>query len=72
MVAFVTVPAESILPKAMVNTFVLFKSLTLSNVWIVANCCKFFVSAVPVPAVTTNGGPLNLTTSPALLWWSCE
>jgi len=63
-------PAESICPNAIVNPLELFRSLTLSNVGIVANCCKFFKSsglAPPGPDAVTTGGPLNLTTSPALL-----
>ena len=35
-------PEESICPNAIVNPDVLFKSLTLSNVGIVAKACKFF------------------------------
>ena len=70
MVAPVTFPPESIWPKAIVKPLVLFKSLTLSNVGMFPNACKFFKSASsapPGPALITSGGPLNLTTSPALL-----
>ena len=41
VVAPVTFPAESICPNAIVKPFALFKSLTLSNVGIVENDCKF-------------------------------
>ena len=57
-----TVPEESIWPNAIVNPFELFKSLTLSNVGIVANCCKFLnstcaASSAPAgPVVVTTGG----------------
>ena len=57
----------------MVKPLVLFKSLTLSNVGIVANACKFLnlgcsiKSSPPGPAAITSGGPLNLTTEPAAL-----
>ena len=66
--AVVTFPSESILPKAIVNPFALFKSLTLSKVGMLANDCKFFKSASsapPGPALVTCGAPLNLTMSPA-------
>jgi hypothetical protein len=52
----------------MVKPFALFKSLTLSNVGMFPNDCKFFKSASsapPGPAEVTTGGPLNLTMSPA-------
>ena len=55
----VTLPAASICPNAIVNPDVLFKSLTLSNVGIVANACKFFKSSglsPPGPAEVTTGG----------------
>ena len=40
-----------------------------------AKACKFLASAgsaPPGPALITSGGPLNLTMSPAFLWWSSE
>ena len=66
-------PEESICPNAIVNPDVLFKSLTLSNVGIVAKACKFFnlgcsIKSDPAgPAEVTIGGPLNLTVDPAAL-----
>ena len=69
----VTFPPESICPKEIVNPLVLFKSLTLSNVGIVANACKFLnlgcsIKSDPAgPAEVTIGAPLNLTTEPAAL-----
>ena len=69
----VTLPAACICPNAIVNPDVLFKSLTLSNVGIVANACKFLnlgcsIKSDPAgPAEVTMGGPLNLTTEPAAL-----
>ena len=54
----------------------MFRSLTLSNVGIVANACKFLnlgcsIKSDPAgPAEVTSGGPLNLTIEPAALWWS--
>ena len=71
-------PEESICPNAIVNPDALFKSLTLSNVGIVAKACKFFnlgcsIKSDPAgPAEVTTGGPLNLTVDPAALWWSSE
>ena len=56
----------------------MFRSLTLSNVGIVANACKFLnlgcsIKSDPAgPAEVTIGGPLNLTTEPAALWWFSE
>ena len=69
----VTLPAASICPNAIVKPAVLFKSLTLSNVGIVAIACKFFnlgcsIKSDPAgPAEVTIGGPLNLTIEPAAL-----
>ena len=75
VVAPVTFPAESICPNDIVKPFALFKSLTLSNVGILAKACKFLKSAgsaPPGPALVTYGEPLNLTVDPAALWWSSE
>ena len=75
VVAPVILPEESICPNSIVKPLALFKLLTLSNVGMFWNCCKFGVSSEsspPGPAAITSGGPLNLTIEPAALWWSSE
>ena len=45
---------------------------TSAKFGIVAKACKLCASEPPDPVDVTNGGPLNLTTEPAALWWSSE